>query len=112
MSNRVLFSILLALCAGTAAGAPGTTNSSPTVRLGDSGWQLYRPPPRAAEVYDLDYMMDRLRCEQTQLGLRFNASTGFRLDLTLAPLSDRYDYIGPVYDMDIGATRLVLSFSF
>ena len=31
---------------------------------------------------------------------------------SLAPLVDKSDYIGPVYDMDIGATRLVLSVSF
>lgn len=108
----MLSSLLLALCAGTAAGAPGTTNFPPTVPLGDSGWSVYRPPPRAAAVHDLDYMMNRLRCDQAGLGLRFSRSGRFRLDLTFAPLTDRYDYIGPVYDMDIGATRLVLSIGF
>ena len=56
--------------------------------------------------------MDRLRSHQAGLGLRFSPTRQLRFDLTVAPLTDRDDYIGPVYDMNIGATRLVLSISF
>jgi hypothetical protein len=112
MSNRILLGLLLALCAGTAAGAPGTTRLNEAIPLGDGPWLLYRPPPREVQMHDPDYMMDRLRCSQTGLGLRFSPTRQLRFDLTLAPLVDKSDYIGPVYDMDIGATRLVLSISF
>jgi hypothetical protein len=115
MSNRILIGLILALSAGTAAGEPGepgTTNSNPTLRLGDSDWLLYRPPARKATMHDPDYMFEQLRSDQAGLGLRFSGSTHFRLDFALAPLIERADYIGPVYDMNIGATRLTLSFSF
>ena len=115
MSKRLLIGLILALSAGTAAGesgAPGTTNSYPTLRLGDSDWLLYRPQPRVAQIHDFDYLMSNLRTNQVGLGLRLNASREFRLDLTLAPVVDRGDYVGPVYDMDIGATRFSLSWRF
>ena len=115
MSNRILISLILALYAGIAAGESGeagTTNSSPTVRLGDSDWLVYRPQQRVAQMSDFDYMMANLRSSQAGLGLRFSRSALFRVDLMLAPLIDRADYVGPVYDMDIGATRVMLSFSF
>ena len=115
MSNRTLIGLILALSAGTAggeSGESGTTNSNPTLRLGASDWLLYRPQPREAQMHDLDYMMSRLRCDQAGVGLRFNRSKSFSFDLMLAPLTDRNDFIGPVYDMDIGATRLTFSFSF
>ena len=50
--------------------------------------------------------------DQAGVGLRFSHSQYFRLNLTLSPLTDHDDYIGPVYDMDIGATRLSFTFSF
>ena len=115
MSNRILIGLILALSTATAAGEsgePGTTNSHPTLRLADSDWLLYRPLAREATMHDPDYMMDHLRSDQAGIGLRFGGSAHFRLDLALAPLVERADYIGPVYDMDIGATRLTLSFSF
>lgn len=115
MSKRLLISLIFALSAGTAAagsGEPGTTNFNPTIQLGDGGWLLYRPLPREVQIYDLDFMMGRLRSNQTGLALRFSRSDRFRLDLTLTPLTDRGDYVGPVSDPDIGVTRLVLSFGF
>ena len=115
MFNRILISLILTMSAGTVGAESGetrTTMSNPTVRLGASDWLLYRPQPRQAEVHDLDYMMSHLRSELAGLGLRFSRSENFTLDLTLAPLADRGDFIGPVYDMDIGATRLTVSFSF
>jgi hypothetical protein len=112
MSNRILIGLILALSAGGESGESGTTNSHPTLRLGTSDWLLYRPQPREAQFHDLDYMMSRLRADQAGLGLRFSRSQYFRLNLTLSPLTDRDDVIGPVYDMDIGATRLSFTFSF
>jgi hypothetical protein len=115
MFNRMLIGLILTLSAGMAgadSGESGTTTSNPTLRLGTSDWLLYRPQPRQAEVHDLDYMMSRLRSDLAGLGLRFSGSEDFSLDLTLAPLADRGDFIGPVYDMDIGAARLTVSFSF
>jgi hypothetical protein len=115
MSNRILISLILALSAGTAAGEPGepgTTSSYSTLPLGDSDWLLYRPPPRVAQIHDFDYMMANLRSNQVGLALRFSDSDRFRLDLVLSPVIDRADYVGPVYDMDLGATRLTLSFGF
>jgi hypothetical protein len=82
------------------------------MRLGDTSWHLYRPAPRTPRIYDLDYMMDHLRCDLQSYGLRFSKSRKFSLDVTIAPLSDRGDFVGPVYDMDIGAARLLLSFRF
>ena len=115
MSRVTAFCLILVLSAGTAAGEsgePGTTNSHPTLRLGDSDWLLYRPQPRVVKIHDFDYMMSHLRTNQVGLGLRFSASGEFRFDLTLAPIVDRADYVGPVYDMDIGATRVSLSWRF
>jgi hypothetical protein len=57
-------------------------------------------------------MMDRLRSDLAGFGVRFSRSEKFSLDLTTAPLADSGDFIGPVYDMDIGTTRLTVSFSF
>jgi hypothetical protein len=115
MSNRILIGLILALSTGVAAGESGefgTTNSNPTVRLGDSGWLLYRPQQREVEIHDLDYMMSRLRCDLAGVGIRYSGSEHFRFNLTLSPLTDRNDFIGPVYDMGIGATRLTFTFSF
>ena len=115
MSRRLLISLILVLTAGAAAagsGEPGTTNFNPTIEIGDGDWLLYRPPPRTVRIDDVDYMMDRLRSNHGGLGLRFSRSERFRLDLTLTPLATRGDYVGPVSDPEIGATRLVLSFSF
>lgn len=115
MFNRILISLILMLSAGMAgaeSGESGTTTSNPTLRLGASDWLLYRPQPRQAEVHDLDYMMDRLRSDLAGFGVRFSRSEKFSLDLTTAPLADSGDFIGPVYDMDIGTTRLTVSFSF
>jgi hypothetical protein len=115
MSKRILISLILALSAGTAAagsGEPGTTNFNRTIQLGAGDWMLYRPSPREVQIYDFDFMMARLRSNQTGLGLRFSRSLRFRLDLTMSPLVDRGDYVGPVSDMDLGAMRLVLSFGF
>ena len=56
--------------------------------------------------------MEHLRSDVPGYSLRFSESLEFAFELKFAPLVDRNDFIGPVYDMDIGATQLVFSFSF
>jgi hypothetical protein len=56
--------------------------------------------------------MERLRSDLPEYTLRFSDSLEFAVELKFAPLMDSNDFIGPVYDMDIGATRLVFSFKF
>ena len=114
MSKRIWIGLIACLAAASALADTPTPGlqSQPLMRLGDSSWHLYRPAPRTPRIYDLDYMVDHLRCDVQSYGLRFNNSRHFSLDLTIAPLSDQGDFVGPVYDMDIGATRLLLSFRF
>ena len=116
MSRRVLIGCFMTLCAGAVAAerpaAPASAEDARTLQLGESDWILYRPVPRRAEIYDFDYMMKHLRSDQPGLALRFGQPGQLRFDLLLAPLFERSDYVGPVCDMDIGATRLTVSFSF
>jgi len=115
MSKRIGIGLFLWLAACTVQAdslAGDEILSANTMQLGDSSWYLYRPTPRSPEIYDIDYMMERLRGDLQGFALRFSRSGDFALDIRFAPLSDRNDFIGPVYDMEIGATQLVLSFSF
>ena len=57
-------------------------------------------------------MAGGLRRDVPGYSLRFGESPDFAFELKFAPLMDRNDFIGPVYDSDIGATQLVFSFSF
>lgn len=115
MSKRIWIGLLL--CLGVSASYAGPSDHAAPVpqqsmRLGDSSWYLYRPLPRSVAIYDLDYMMGRLRCDLPEYALRFSDSLDFAVELKVAPLLDRYDFVGPVYDMDIGATQLVFSIRF
>ena len=56
--------------------------------------------------------MEGLRSDVPGYSLRFTDSLDFTFELKFAPLVDSKDFIGPVYDSDIGATQLVFSFSF
>ena len=56
--------------------------------------------------------MDRLRCDLPGYALRFGESPDYTFEFRFALLRGRNDFIGPVYDMDIGATRLVFSVNF
>lgn len=110
MSKRMWIGLLLWLNVSSAfAEAPPSQHA---LRLGDSSWYLYRPVPRDPAIYDLDYMMERLRSDLPEYTLRFSDSLEFAVELKFAPLMDSNDFIGPVYDMDIGATQLVFSFKF
>lgn len=112
MSKRIWIGLML--CMGTAVAHAELSRDvpQPEMRLGDSSWYLYRPEARSPEIYDIDYLTDRLRCELPGYALRFTDSVDFAFELRFAPLLDQDDFIGPVYDMDIGATQLVFSISF
>lgn len=112
MSKRIW--IALALCLGSTAAHAELEGDAPQpeMRLGDSDWYLYRPASRSPAIYDIDYLTDRLRCELPGYALRFGDSVDFAFELKFAPLLDRDDFIGPVYDMDIGATQFIFSFRF
>ena len=115
MSKRMRIGLVLCLGAAAAnAGPPDRAIPDPerAMRLGDSSWILYRPDPRSPAIYDLDFMMERLRSDVPAYSLRFSDSIDFAVELKFAPLLDSGDFIGPVYDMDIGTTRLVFSFRF
>jgi hypothetical protein len=107
--------VLLCLGASSAyADTPDRTTGKALqpMRLGDSSWYLYRPIPRSPAIYDLDYMMERLRCDLPEYSLRFSDSLEFAFELKIAPLLNHNDFVGPVYGMDVGATQLVFSFNF
>lgn len=115
MSKRIWIGLLFCLGATTAYAEPGEPASrglQSEMQLGNSSWFLYRPPRRSPAIYDIDYMLDRLRCDLPGYALRFSDSPDFTFDLKFAPLLDSNDFIGPVYDMNIGATQLVFSFTF
>lgn len=115
MSKRMWIGLFVCLVAASAhAGPPDSAapKSEHTLRLGDSSWYLYRPDPRSPAIYDLDFTVESLRSDVPGYSLRFSDSLDFAFELKFAPLMDRYDFIGPVYDSDIGATQLVFSFRF
>ena len=115
MSKRMWIGLIV--CLGTASAYAGPEDraapeSEHAMRLGDSSWYLYRPDARSPAIYDLDYMVEGLRSDVPGYSLRFSDSLDFVFELKFAPLMDRNDFIGPVYDSDIGATQLIFSFSF
>jgi hypothetical protein len=115
MSKRIWIGLIVCLGAASAYAGPeqsAAPESEPAMRLGDSSWYLYRPDPRSPAIYDLDYMVEGLRSDVPGYSLRFSDSLDFAFELKFAPLMDRNDFIGPVYDSDIGATQLVFSFRF
>ena len=117
MSRRVLIGFLLACCGATAAAEPAHDDHAnpalgPMLRLGDSNWQLYRPRPCEQQLFDLAYLTEGLRSTKPGIGLRFASAGPLTIDLRVDPISDRYDFIGPVYDMHIGATTLSFAFNF
>ena len=63
-------------------------------------------------IYDLDFIVESLRSDVPGYSLRFSDSLEFAFEFKFAPLMDSSDFIGPVYDSDIGATQLVFSIRF
>jgi hypothetical protein len=115
MSKRMWIGLLVCLGGASATAAPpdrAAPDSEHAMRLGDSSWYLYRPDPRSPAIYDFDFMIESLRSDVPGYSLRFSDSLDFVFELKFAPLMDSNDLIGPVYDLDIGATQLVFSFRF
>ena len=115
MSKRMWIVLIVFFATASAYAGPeerAAPESEHAMRLGDSSWYLYRPDPRSPAIYDLDFMVESLRSDVPGYSLRFSDSLAFAFELKFAPLMDRNDFIGPVYDSDIGATQLVFSFSF
>ena len=112
MSKRIWIGLLVYLGTASAFADPAAPESHHSMRLGDSSWYLYRPHPRSPAIYDLDYMVESLRSDVPEYSLQFSDFLAFTFELKFAPLVDSKDFIGPVYDSDIGATQLVFSFRF
>ena len=116
MSKRTAgIALLLALFAtGTHAETPADAlyADARVVRLGDSGWELFRPEPRVLTPFDPTYLTSDLWSERAALGLRFRASLRLTFDLRADPFTQPRDIIGPLYDFDVGATVLALRVHF
>ena len=110
MSRRALIGILLACCFAPAAAEHW--HGDPTLRLGDSNWELYRPRPCAQRLFDLGYVTYGLRAAKPGFGLRFRRTTSLEISLRFDPINDSGDFVGPVYDEHIGATTLTFAVNF
>ena len=100
---------MLAFC-GTAIADDADLDS--VLRLGDSHWELYRPPACEEDISDLGFLNKGLRTSKPGFGLRFHSSRELTIDLRIDPMTDHRDFVGPVYDMHIGATLLSFVVSF
>lgn len=98
--------------AETLSYADSLDDEVPVVLIGDSGWEFFRPACREQTLFDLTYLTSHLRSERAGLGLRFHSSQHLTLDLQIDPFTQTRNLIGPVYDIEIGATMLALRFSF
>jgi hypothetical protein len=107
--------MLLALSGAVASAEPWHSDSEthdPTLDLGDSQWQIYRPKLCAQEIYDLGYLATGLRAAKPGFGLRFRSGAALTIELRFDPITDRQDFIGPIYDRHIGATTLSFAVNF
>lgn len=116
MSKRIAGIALLLSLFATSAFAESPADAlyadARVVRLGDNGWELFRPEDRAQTLFDLTYLTSDLWSDRAGLGLRFRSSPHLTFDLRIDPFTQPRDLIGPVYDFDIGATVLALRLSF
>ena len=116
MSKRIAgIALLLSLFATSAVAespADALHADARVVRLGDNGWELFRPADRDQTPFDLTYLTSDLWSDRAGLGLRFRSSPHLTFDLRIDPFTQPRDLIGPVYDFEIGATVLALRFSF
>ena len=116
MSKRIAgIAFLLSLFATSAVAespADALHADARVVRLGDNGWELFRPADRDQTPFDLTYLTSDLWSDRAGLGLRFRSSPHLTFDLRIDPFTQPRDLIGPVYDFEIGATVLALRFSF
>jgi len=112
MAGIALLGSLFTASAYAETPADALFADAPVVRLGDSGWELFRPEERAQTLFDLTYLTSDLWSDRAGLGLRFHSSAHLTFDLRIDPFTQPRDMIGPVYDFDIGATMLALRIRF
>ena len=116
MSKRIAgIALLLSLFATSAVAespADALHADARVVRLGNDGWELFRPEDRAETLFDLTYLTSDLWSDRAGLGLRYRSSPRLTFDLRIDPFAQPRDLIGPVYDFDIGATVLALHLGF
>lgn len=115
MLKRVLAGILLALGGAGASAEPWHDHAEapdPTLDLGDSQWQIYRPTLCTQEIYDLGYLATGLRAAKPGFGLRFRSGAALTIEFRFDPITDREDFIGPIYDRHIGATTVSFAVNF
>ena len=118
MSKRFAGTALFVALFVTGAHAESPGYHSPVdagervITFGDSGWEFFRPVCRDQTPFDFTYLTHDLLTERTGLGLRFHSSTHLTIAFEVDPFTKSRDLIGPNYDFGIGATTLVLRFSF
>jgi hypothetical protein len=109
MSKRLVAVLMLVLC-GTAIADDADLDR--VLRLGDSHWELYRPQACEEEISDFGFLNKGLRAPKPGFGLRFHSSQELTIDLRIDPITNHRDFVGPVYDMHIGATLLSFAVNF
>ena len=109
MFKRLIAALMLVFCSTAIA---DEADLDRVLRLGDSHWELYRPQACEEEIFDLGYLNKGLRAPKPGLGLRFHSSHDLTIDLRIDPITDQRDFVGPVYDMHIGATLLSFAVRF
>lgn len=112
MAGIALLGSLFAASAYAETPADAFYADAPVVRLGESGWELFRPEDRASTLFDLTYLTSDLWSDRPGVGLRFHSSPHLAFDLRIDPFTRPRDVIGPVYDFNIGATVLALRVRF
>ena len=115
MSKRGLAAILLVLGGAGASAEPWHEHyetPDPTLTLGESQWELFRPETFEQEIFDLGYLAKGLRADKPGFGLRFRSTRTFSVDFRIDPMNDSNDFVGPVYDPHIGATVLTFAVNF
>ena len=83
-----------------------------SLALGDSGWEVFKPDGRDATIFDLNYLTEDLLPDADPIGLRFSRFDELVISISIDPISNPNELIGPVTDMRIGATTLSFAFRF
>ena len=117
MFKRSLLGILLLTSGAHAAaeswhGHDDDLAAYRAMQLGESHWELFRPELCEQALFDLGFAMHDLRSDKPGFGLRFHSTRSFTIDLRIDPITDRNDFVGPVYDRHIGATTLSFAVNF
>ncbi|MDJ0711084.1 MAG: hypothetical protein QNJ14_11865 [Woeseiaceae bacterium] len=107
MSKRFAgIALLLTLCT-----APATAEER-TLAIGASGWEVFKPASRIATIFDLNYLSEDLLRDADPIGFRFKRFDDLTISIAIDPLSRPEELVGPVSDLNIGATTLSFAFHF